>query len=371
MKIIANYLPQYHEIPENNYFWGNGYTDWIAVKNAKPVLEGQIQPNVPLGNHYYQLDNADEIKRQAEIAKSHGVYGFGIYHYWFSTNNYLLERPAEIILENKDIDIQFLFLWDNSTWKRTWSNVKNANDWAPNYDAIKPENASETGILKELKYGNERDWEIHFLYLLPFFKDERYIKINGKPVFGIFQPQNDFDTIKKMTNYMEMLALKNGLPGLHIMIRDDRRPYDFPNKFKYSPFVPCTFLHYIKYKIRQYLSKQNNKPLVVQYDDCWREILKEAKKAGRNTYLSGFVKYDDTPRRGAKAKIVVGASPLKFRKYLKELISISQKQGKELIFLTAWNEWGEGAYLEPDEENEYSYLEAIKSLLLENGENEY
>lgn len=366
IKIIANYLPQYHEIPENNKFWGKGYTDWIAVKKAKAVIENQVQPKIPLNNNYYSLDNPEEIKKQAEMAKHYNIYGFGIYHYWFSTNDYLLETPSEIILNDETIDINYMFLWDNSTWKRTWSNVKNANDWAPNYDNGKENEVNSNGILKQLNYGTEDDWEAHFRYLLKFFRDKRYIKVDGKPMFGFFQPQNGTEVIKQMINFWDDLAKKEGFSGLYVMTRDDRRNFGFNRKFKYSPLVECTMFYYLRFKLKQIVSKKREAPLVFSYDKCWKEIINEARRTDDNTFLSGFVKYDDTPRRGKKAKIIVDASPEKFKNYMQQLIDISKKQNKDFIFLTAWNEWGEGCYLEPDTVDGYAYLEKCKELIDEN-----
>lgn len=365
VKILANYLPQFYETPENNEFWGKGYTDWEAVKSAIPVIRNQNQPKVPLNKFYYRLDEVSAIKWQVELAKKYGVYGFAMYHYWFSYNDYVLEKPSELILSDKSIDIHFMFLWDNSSWKRTWSNVKNANDWAPKFEKKNVTNNYNNGVLKELKYGNEEEWKAHFMYLLQFFKDERYIKIDGKPLFGFFQPQNSTNELKKMILYWQDLAISEGLPGLHIMVRDDRRNLGFQYKFKYSPFATSNKMNYCIYRMRQIVLGKLDKPLVVSYDKIWRELIKEAKKSEKNTFLSGFVKYDDTPRRGKHARIIVNASPAKFEKYLKKLIEISRAQNKEYLFLTAWNEWGEGAYLEPDEEMGNEYLTTLKKIVEE------
>lgn len=359
-KVIINYLPQYHSIPENNRWWGNGFTDWIAVKNAKPLFDGHDQPRVPKDKHYYSLDDVNEIKWQVELAKKYGVYGFGIYHYWFNSNMQLLQKPAELIRDNKDIDINFLFLWDNATWKRTWSNVKHANDWAPNFDEKNSLLEEETGILAELIYGDEKDWKIHYDYLVTFFKDSRYIKIHNKLVFGFFQPINGLNTIKKMVAYWEKLAKEDGFNGVYCMSRDNYMHEDLEYKFRYTPLVPHTKLSYIKYKLKDVYAKRVGAIRYYDYDREWKTIIKEAKKADSKTFLSGFVTFDDTPRRGNNGRIMKGATPEKFGKYWKELISISTYQKKEYVFLTAWNEWGEGAYFEPDMTNGTQYLEQLK-----------
>ena len=216
VKIIANYLPQYHEIPENNLFWGKGYTDWIAVKNAKPLYDGHCEPRVPLNNNYYSLDEVKTLEWQASLAREYGIYGFGIYHYWFSSKLKLLEKPAELLLSNQQIDINYMFIWDNCSWKRTWGNVKNGNDWAPQFDRERHQQGEQgSSILAELVYGTEQDWEMHFNYLLPFFQDDRYIKIKGMPLFAFMVPSNDFETLVNMVDYWELLAKKAGFPGLY------------------------------------------------------------------------------------------------------------------------------------------------------------
>jgi len=169
-KIIANYLPQYHRIPENDKWWGEGFTDWVAVKKAISLFDNHRQPRVPLDDNYYDLSEVENIRWQAQLAKDYGIYGFGIYHYWFSSELQLLQTPSEILLSNKDIDIHFMFIWDNFTWKRTWSKLSVGNVWAPSFDEERQQDSNESveddGVLAELKYGDEKEWKIHFEYLL-------------------------------------------------------------------------------------------------------------------------------------------------------------------------------------------------------------
>ena len=363
LKIIANYLPQYHITEENNRWWGEGFTDWISTKNANSLFKGHKQPNIPLNNNYYKLDDINAIRWQAQLAKKYGVYGFGIYHYWFSTEQNLLKKPAEILLENRDIDVNFLFLWDNGSWKRTWSKIKMANDWAPQYDNKNEVlNKKDDGILAKLIYGDENDWYIHFMYLLPFFKDNRYIKIDNKPLFGFYQPYNKFEIIQKMICFWDKLAKKNGFNGIICMNRDT---YGYKNKrmeyqFKYAPLSIESFYQKIRYKIYDVLCKTEKRPKIYDYDKRWREIIYNAKKASDKIFLSGFVNYDDTPRRGRQGTLFKGATPEKFGQYIYQLAKIARSKNQEFIFITAWNEWAEGAYLEPDTINEYAYLEQLK-----------
>ena len=129
-KLIAWYLPQYHCIPENNVFWGEGFTDWVTVKKARPLFKGHQQPKTPLNNNYYDLSIKENVTWQAKLAKDYGIYGFGIYHYWFNNEKNLLTKPLEIIYNNKEIDIHYFMAWDNANWKRSWSAIE-GNSWAP------------------------------------------------------------------------------------------------------------------------------------------------------------------------------------------------------------------------------------------------
>lgn len=364
VKIIANYLPQYHSIPENDKWWGKGYTDWVAVKKSKPLFNNHRQPRVPLNSHYYSLDEISEIKWQAKLAKDYGIDGFAIYHYWFSSDLHLLDKPVILLKEHPEIDINYLFIWDNGSWKRTWSNVKTANDWAPLYEDKNAEHEGD-GLLAELKYGDKNDWKIHFDYLLTFFKDPRYIKVNNKPLIGFFNMNNSPEIIKEMVNYWNKLAIENGFSGiLDLGNKNDKKDYT-SKTFVYNPAWSAWSSHNLVDRIMKKVRKEfysfRGKPETYDYAKVWGKILSNSKKLDKNTYLSGFVSYDDSPRRGEKSRIVIGEDPIKFEKYLDELIDISAQQGKEFVFLTAWNEWGEGAYLEPDSYYKYDFLKAIRN----------
>ena len=192
MRIIAFYLPQFHDIPENDEWWGKGFTEWVNVKKAKPLFEGHAQPRVPLNNNYYNLLD-DNIKIwQSEIAQKHGIYGFCYYHYWFN-GKLLLEEPMEQMLKNKEITIPFCICWANEQWTKAW--------------------VGENKVLIAQKYGDKNEWAEHFYYLLPFLKDERYIYEKGKPLVVIYRP-NIIPCLNEMLDYWVELAKKNGLNGI-------------------------------------------------------------------------------------------------------------------------------------------------------------
>lgn len=371
--IFAMYLPQYHCIPENDKFWGKGFTDWVTVKKAQPQFAGHEQPKKPLNGNYYDLSIEENIRWQAKLAKNNGISGFGIYHYWFNNEKNILTKPAEIILKNKNIDIEFFFAWDNGNWKRSWSNVQ-GNDWAPLMENKAHNNGPQ--ILIPYILGKQQDWKNHFLWLLPYFTDSRYVRIDGKPIFVIYNYSNE---IYEMASYWNVLAKEYGIPGICVIFRNQeigriiRKSILPPDTYRYnyepmfSGWGTPTLIKRIKNKVMSVVGiNEKNCLRVLDYDKVWRKILinAESKYSDGNTIHGAFVSYDDTPRRGTRGIIIKGGTPEKFKIYLKRLIEISESQEKPFILLTAWNEWGEGAFLEPDEVNGYAYLDVIKEIMM-------
>lgn len=362
-KVLAMYLPQYHCIPENDEFWGKGFTDWVTVKKASPLFDWHNQPRIPLDNNYYDLSQKNSIKWQADLAKKAGIYGFGVYHYWFNNDKNILTKPAEIIRDNKDIDINYFLAWDNCSWVRSWSNVA-GNAWSPLADK-KPERKGPQVLIPYI-LGGVRDWENHYNSLRDHFKEDRYIKINGKPLFFIlgYSPE-----IAKMSEYWDELAKKDGFNGIQIVYRNlefKHIPCDFL-KFNYEPgfsgWTKNGLISRVENKLKLLL-RVPKKLRIFDYDVVWKKIIANAKlQQNNNIYAGCFVRYDDTPRRGNQGIIVKGESPQKFKFYMTQLLKICQECNKEYIFLTAWNEWGEGAYLEPDTIDGYAYINALREAI--------
>jgi hypothetical protein len=182
---------------------GKGFTDWVTVKKAQPLFKGHQQPRIPLNNNYYDLSIKENVKWQAKLAKEYGIFGFGIYHYWFNNEKNLLTKPLDIIYANKEIDIHYYLAWDNASWKRSWSAV-DGNAWAPIAD--NQDHSKESGILIPYIVGNESDWTNHYNHLRPYFKDVRYIKVNNKPMFTILQYD---ENIEKMCCHWNSMAQKD------------------------------------------------------------------------------------------------------------------------------------------------------------------
>lgn len=362
-KIFAMYLPQYHEIKENSLFWGEGFTDWVSVKNSKPLFEGHKQPRVPLNENYYDLSRMENIKWQCDLAKKYGIDGFAIYHYWFNEKDNLLTRPSEIILENTDINIKYFFAWDNTSWVRTWSRIR-GNDWFPSGDKIIGKEKNGKEVLVQYSLGDKIHWKKHYDYLSHFFRDDRYEKRENKPVFMILNPD---DGILEMEEYWNQLAVQDGFGGIHVIYRWDpihlKSKAMIANKPKYIYEPSISGWGDLGHRIRERLLREFGKDKLKKYnyDGIWEKIIKYAEKNAQKTMsYCAFVDYDDTPRRGAKGRIVLGGTPEKFQSYFAQLLKLSLEQKKEYLFITAWNEWGEGAYLEPDVERKYEYLKAIR-----------
>lgn len=360
-RVIAMYLPQFHETEENNRWWGKGFTDWVSVKSSEKLFEGHRQPRTPQDEDYYDLSDVNVLKRQAASAKEHGVGGFCFYHYWFSSSLRTLTKPAELYLSHPEIDFPFMFAWDNSSWIRTWSRFKsNSNAWSPKSDRNAAQ--EDDGVLAKLDYGSEADWRIHFDYLLPFFSDKRYLKIGGKPVFIVWN-NHQKETLHEMCRAWDRYAAEAGLCGMYFISRHDPYKDDsgFDCLFNYEPqfsgWLNISFGKRVWNKLRDMCNRTGLKRY--DYDRVWKRLLKFVKKRPEMLY-GCFVDYDDTPRRGRSGKVIEGGTPEKFERYFRQLYEIACTRGKEFLFLTAWNEWGEGAYLEPDTDNGAAYLQAVK-----------
>ncbi|MCI9286566.1 MAG: glycosyl transferase [Clostridia bacterium] len=372
MKIIAFYLPQFHTFPENDKWWGKGFTEWTNTKKAKPLFKGHNQPRTPLNENYYNLLDDEVKKRQVKLAKENGIYGFCYYHYWFKNGKKLMEKPVEQMLKNKEIDMPFCLSWANEPWSRRWD-------------------GSENEIIMPQEYGEKEEWKKHFLYLYEFFKDERYIKIDGNPLFIIYKPEL-IPNLNEMIDYWNELAQQNNFKKIvfayqyptfyYLKNKDDSRftygiqfepffsngdiEYTMKNKKEKICFLIKNFdILFRKIKNKVYKMLHLDKPNLYSYKKTWKRLLNN-KPVNDKMIPGAFVDWDNTARRGKNATCYLGANPSKFKTYMKKLVKKTQKEyNKDMIFINAWNEWAEGAYLEPDEKYGYQYLEAIKELIKE------
>ena len=367
MKIITYYLPQFHEISENNEWWGKGFTEWVNVKKAKPLFEGHVQPRIPLNNNYYDLSEYETLKWQIGLAKKYHIWGFCFYHYWFGSK-LLLQKPMEMLLEHKELDFPFCISWANENWTNQWV-------------------SKDPQILVEQEYGDQTEWKRHFEYLLPFFKDSRYIKHDNKPVVVIYKPGN-FPAINDMIEYWENLAKDAGFSGICFMSQVSYQMDRSPSSYKkmsyllaYEPsaeFVrrtesKSTAIKELKAGIKKIAGKLGieleGKKLggLTKFD--YREICEciTSREPQDDREVPGFFKnWDNTPRKGIKGTVLTNVSSDIFKEYLQKQVQRNKEiYHKDFMFFFAWNEWAEGGFLEPDEADGYQYLEAIDEVLKE------
>jgi len=354
IKTIAMYLPQFHNIVENDMWWGEGFTEWTAVKAAEKLFDTHNQKREPLDNNYYNLMDRHVMQWQADLMKKYSVDGMCFYHYYFKSGRKILEKPAENLLKWTEINMPFCFCWASEQWVRTWSNI-NGNSWA---DKFEKKDSSGRTILLEQDYGREQDWAKHYDYLSLFFRDERYIKIDNKPIF-LFNNSNEIEVLEDMISCWNRLSIEQGYSGIYTIgintiqnIRGlDAVLFQAPNAY----MLPHVFGHMV-------LPEWINGIKAYDYDQIYKNAVVAEKPITKRTYFGAFVDYDDTPRRGTSGLCVSNVEPQKFNEYLYELAVKNMCYDNDILFINAWNEWGEGNYLEPDKKYGYSYLEAIKNM---------
>ena len=353
-KVLAMYLPQYHEIPENNEWWGEGFTEWTNVKTGEPLFEGHYQPRIPLNNNYYDLSNPNVMLNQMNLAREYGVDGFCIYHYWFNGKK-LLERPVEQLLQYDETPIDYCLCWANESWTKTWDGLDGAKD-----------------VLISQVYGDVKDWENHFSYYLQFFKKRNYIKYDNKPVLCIYNP-HVIEKYNEMIVYWDKLAKNNGFDGIYIICArrfptfDD--DYVADSYYDFEPFATKACIDGTEEELFQNRKIGNRDDNMYSYYNSYdceaicKRITEKYCGSGDTHLLGMFVGWDNTARRGLNPTgIFENMTPEIFEKYFRIQYQKSVTLRKSFIFINAWNEWGEGTYLEPDSKYGYKFLEAIKKV---------
>ena len=346
MKVFAFYLPQFYRTPINDKWWGEGFTEWTSARKARSLFDGHYQPHEPMDEYYYNLLDKGTMLWQASLMNKYGIDGMCFYHYWFSSEEVILEKPAENLLMWKEIKMPFFFSWANESWLNKWSQ-REGFTWVDN-------NNQQSKKLKYIffqKYGREEEWEKHFYYLLEFFKDERYVKIQGKPVFIIHNIYN-IPCIYEMIHYWNKLANENGFEGIYFIgggLQD----------------VNCEIDAYMTHEpgmIRACLNCiDDSKPNRFSYVDAGREILKQRRYSDKTMIYTTFCSYDTSPRYGYDGDIYIDATPNVFEEHLAHLMAKNMSSGVDMVFIDAWNEWGEGMHLEPDKRFGMAWLEAVSN----------
>ena len=361
-RILAFYLPQFHPIPENDQWWGKGFTEWTNVGKAKPLFRGHYQPHVPADLGYYDLRVPETRIAQAEMARKYGIEGFMYWHYWFGNGKRLLERPFNEVLKSGEPDFPFALAWANETWKGFAHGLKNRN------------------VLIEQLYPGDEDYIAHFNEVLPAFKDKRYITVDGKPIFLIYKPHQLPDA-SHFINLWQRLAKENGLPGIYFIAH-----HQSTKEHNYKPereslqemlswgFDAVNFVRLTKClenrslfdklygRIKRFVYKI---PLAIPYKKAMRYFTADIDKDER-VIPSIIPSWDHSPRSGKEALVLTNSTPELFGQHIDNVLNnVSEKENK-LIILKSWNEWAEGNYMEPDLRWGTQFLKVLYDCMMNN-----
>lgn len=379
-RVIAFYLPQYHPIPENDTWWGRGFTEWTNVAKSRPLFRGHRQPHIPADLGFYDLRMPEIREQQAELAKEAGIEGFCYWHYWFGKGKRLLERPFNEVLASGNPDFPFCLGWANETWSnRSWH--------------AKTSSAKDATLMEQTYV--ESDFDDHFRDVLPAFRDKRYITVDGKPLFVVFSPYAIPDIAKFITRWRE-LAAENGLPGIHFVgITNNISLRQIGSYNSGKARIPSFYeaaLHY-RYLLDRGFDAVNSRGQLraemlaggriraamkkVLSNIFGIDILRKFRQstinrslfveedAWENVYPTILPNWDRSPRSGRKAVVYTDSTPEVFGRQVRcALDLVKEKQDEhKLIFLKSWNEWGEGNYMEPDLQYGHGYLDALRKEL--------
>jgi len=360
VRVIAFYLPQFHPIPENDAFWGKGFTEWTNVGKAKPLFRGHYQPRVPADLGYYDLRMPEVREAQANMARDAGIEGFMYWHYWFGNGKQVLERPFNEVLASGKPDFPFCLGWANHSW--TTHSWNSASQW------------KRDKVIIEQTYPGVEDYTNHFYNVLPAFMDKRYIKIDGKPIFLIYSP-TDLPDAKEFICLWNRLSKESGIPGIHFVgmhggwIEDMNKVFEMGfdsvnsrGLWHAEAMAIGKIRKMIFHKIRQHLGGLTlNK---YHYESVMKHYFTELDRK-ENIFPTIIPQWDRSARSGRRATIYYGSTPELFGKHVKEAIGIVKEKPEEkrIIFLKSWNEWAEGNYMEPDLKFGTGYLEALNKAL--------
>lgn len=352
-RIIAFHLPQFHPTPENDEWWGKGFTEWTNVAKAQPLFPGHYQPHIPADLGFYDLRLPEARHAQSELAKQYGIEGFCYYHYWFGDGRRMLERPVNEILSSGEPDFPFCLCWANHSWNNIWQGV-----------------ADRT--LVEQTYPGMHDHREHFEWLLKAFTDSRYITVDGKPLFLIYSP-TDIPDLSDVIAYWRKLASEAGLKGLYIIgvnyrLRPDWNPLSvgldastlqpLPPKDGHIPW------RYFLHRLKTFVSGQKSLLTIYDYEAVIDKLIRKTPPDFPD-YPTVLPNWDNTPRAGKRGLVLYGSTPALFRRLLRRAFTLVSNQDpeKRIVFVKAWNEWAEGNYLEPDQKYGHGYLEVIRDEL--------
>jgi len=353
LRALGVVLPQFHPIPENNKWWGKGFTEWTNVAKAKPRFRGHYQPHIPADLGFYDLRLEESRIAQAELAKEYGIYGFCYYHYWFHGKQ-LLEKPVNEIVASGKPDFPFCLCWANESWGRNWDGV--------NKDIIQAQEYSKDDHLNHIKH------------LLEIFKDKRYIKVNARPLFIVYRIKSIPDA-KEMIEIWNVEAKNMGFEkGLYILsttshgFEENPVPLGFDASWDFLPYIcssKASFNFRVVRKIRKIFNLKEKDRLVLYSNIVDTALQNYPNSKQWKEYPCVCPGWDNSPRRKTGALILHDSTPELYEKWLANTCEKFEpySEDENFVFLNAMNEWAEGNYLEPDLKWGLKYLEATKRVL--------
>ena len=354
-RFIAFYLPQYHPIPENNKWWGPGFTEWVNVAQARPLFKGHEQPHIPADLGFYDLRLPEIRKQQAELAKEAGLAAFCYWHYWFGNGKQLLEMPFNEVLKSGEPDFPFCLAWGNHTWsKKQWE----------------PKNPEKDVVLIKQTYPGEDDYIAHFNSLLPAFKDKRYLKVNGKLFFVVYS-SDDFEDLPRFIKTWRRLAKENNLNDFYFVGQDsDCRRKEEILSYGFDAIFDNNVLnihHHLNIAKKVWLHICRNylhRPSLFNYKDAIKYMVTDNAKK-RDVIPTIAPNWDHSPRSVHKGMILTHCKPKYFQQVAEMAIdAIKDKpEDEQIVMIKSWNEWGEGNYMEPDLKNGHGYLQALRNAI--------
>lgn len=362
--IIALYLPQYYPFPENDEWWGKGFTEWTNVGKAKPMFKNHYQPKVPADLGYYDLRLPLVREQQVELAKEAGIYGFCYWHYWFGNGKRLMSEVFDEVLNSGKPDFPFCLAWANHSWYAKNWNINDTN--------------GKDRLLIEQKYLGVDDYRMHFDYVLKAFKDERYIKIDGKPLFKIYDSHHlPDDFIYLWNNWAKESGFTNGLYFVaNIYYNENENDY---LKKGYSAVIKSRLRSYYKQNLASniwgHLRELINTRILFRFAHLPKykdviESLIDLKDDAKESVIPTLVpNFDHSPRSGRFGLVYKNSTPELFFKHVQKALDVVKYKKHPIIFLKSWNEWGEGNYLEPDLQFKKGYIQALKKCLELNSNN--
>lgn len=347
LKVFAYYLPQFYPTKENDDWWGPGFTEWTNVALAQKQFKGHYQPKVPGELGFYDLRLNETVIAQAKLAKDHNISAFCYWHYWLGGGKRMLDLPAENLINSIETDFPFFFAWANHDWKGVFFGAQNK-------------------ILLTQKYGGKEEISLHFDYLIDFFNDTRYYKIDKKPVLQIYNPRG-IPNCKEYLEYYNYLAVKSGFEGLYFIgenIEEHEKHIFGLDAVTYSRHRAIEYKgHKNKYlrKTYNFMNRAFPAQKIYEYKDAMKFFLKD-NPSKLYEYPSIIPNWDTTARLKDKATILKNSSPDLFRQHINEVFSsiIHKPKKHQIVYLKSWNEWAEGNYIEPDRKWGRKYLEVLR-----------